>query len=150
VQANRVLAVVRKIYRWALEHDLVETSPCFGLSAPGEEHQRDRVLNEEELRRVWKAIEAEDLLMAVMFKLRLLTVQGGGEIAAMEWREVDSEKAWWTIPAEKAKNGLAHRVPLTPAAVRLLARVRQKNSENTRTANSPWVFPSPRGDGHVR
>src|ERR1700730_16866939 len=42
VQANRVFSVVRKMYRWALQQDLVEMSPCFGLSAPGKENQRDR------------------------------------------------------------------------------------------------------------
>src|SRR5438477_867409 len=55
VQANRVFSVVRKMYRWALQQDLVEMSPCFGLSAPGKENQRDRVLTEDEMKSIWKA-----------------------------------------------------------------------------------------------
>lgn len=41
---------------------------------------------------------------------------------AMEWSEIDGD--WWTIPGEKTKNGLAHRVPLTAPALRILAEVR--------------------------
>ncbi len=46
--------------------------------------------------------------------------------------------AWWTIPAEGSKNGLAHRVPLAPQAVRILKAWRAN------AGDSPWVFPSSR------
>ena len=61
----------------------------------------------------------------------------GGEVRAMRWAYIDLETRWWTIPAEIAKNGLAHRVPLSPAAYDLLQQLEA-------AASSPWVFPSPR------
>ncbi len=49
-----------------------------------------------------------------------LTAQRGGEVHGAAWAEFDLASGWWTIPAERSKNGLAHRVPLSPQAVRIL------------------------------
>ena len=68
----------------------------------------------------------------------------------MQWSEIDFESRWWTIPADKSKNHLAHRVPLSAAAVRVLTAVRENNLKKKRIAKSPWVFPSPRGNDHIR
>jgi integrase len=54
----------------------------------------------------------------------------------MAWSEIDEH--WWTIPAERSKNGCQHRVPLTTMAHALLAKARELSGE------SAYVFPSPR------
>ena len=53
--------------------DPAEMNPCFGLSAQGQENQRARVLTEGESKSKWEAFDAEDYLIALTFKLRLLT-----------------------------------------------------------------------------
>lgn len=142
VQANRTLALLRKIYNWAIERDILEVNPCFRVKAPGTENERDRVLIEPEIRAVWAALEAEDLVIGTMFKLRLMTAQRGGEVESMRWADIDAD--WWTIPKERAKNGLAHRVPLTSTVLELLSKLRAK------TGKQEWLFPSPkRGCGHI-
>ncbi|MCZ6873512.1 MAG: integrase arm-type DNA-binding domain-containing protein [bacterium] len=55
IQANRVLALVRKLFNWAISRDLLEYNPCYQVKAPSKEHQRDRVLNDDEIRLVWEA-----------------------------------------------------------------------------------------------
>ena len=114
IQANRVLALVRKLYNWAISRDLLEHNPCLQVKPPGKEHQRDRVLSDDEIRLVWNAAEQLDPLIAAQLKLRLLTAQRGGEVRTMRWEDVDVASGWWTIPGQIAKNGLAHRVPLSP------------------------------------
>ena len=80
IMANRVLASVRKMYNWAIGQDLVENNPCFKLPAPSKERRRDRVLTNEELKRVWLALESDkSSTIADAFKMRLLTAQRGGE-----------------------------------------------------------------------
>ena len=137
IQANRVLSLLKKLYNWAIASDLVEHSPCVGIPAPGVEHQRDRVLSEAELKKVWKGIEAQELLTTALFKLRLLTAQRGGEVASMRWQDVDLDSGWWVIPAEQSKNGLAYRVPLSPPAVWTLKAVRAEGKKS----RAGWVFP---------
>jgi len=137
IMANRVFEVTRRLYTWAIGKDLVETSPCLGLSKPGVETQRDRVLSEDEIRAVWSACDAEPGIIADAFRLMLVTAQRRGEVLSMRWQDVDG--AWWTIPAEVAKNGRSHRVPRSPQALTILERRREH-------AEGPWVFASPTTD----
>ncbi len=51
----------------------------------------------------------------------------------MCWNDLELATRWWTIPAERTKNGLPHRVPLAASALRLLSELR---------TDRPWVFPN--------
>jgi site-specific recombinase XerD len=82
IAANRTLALVRRIFNFAIERDWLETNPCHIVKAPTKEHARDRVLTEDELRRVWKALDAEPLHMAALLRLRVLTTQRAGRYRA--------------------------------------------------------------------
>jgi integrase len=138
IQANRILALVRKMFNWAVSRELVEGNPCLQVKPPGKEHQREQVLSDEEIRAVWAACDHLDLLYAAYFQVALLTAQRGGEVRSMRWEDMNLETGWWTIPGSRAKNGLTHRVPLSPQAVALLQGMQ------TTSAATPWVFPSPR------
>jgi integrase len=140
IQANRTLKIVRKLFNWALGRDLLDANPCYRIPKPSNEKRSDRVLTEEEMRVVWAALEGEAPLTAAAFKLRLLTAQRGAEVLAMRWDQISI--GWWTIPAEVAKNGLAHRVPLSRQALALLEEIRPLSD------GSEWVFPAARGEGH--
>jgi integrase len=56
----------------------------------------------------------------------------------MRWE--DFAYGWWTIPGTKTKNGKPHRVPLTTAALALLAEARADGS-----GPDGWVFAAQRG-----
>jgi integrase len=139
--ANRIFALVRKVFNFGLQRDIVTMNPCHGLPLPARESRRDRVLSEDEMRVLWKAFEAEGALVGKSFKLRLLTAQRGGEILGMRWDHIDFGSGWWTIPAELAKNGMTHRVPLSRQAQAVLAEIRLLNRPG------PWVFPNPTKTG---
>lgn len=123
VTANRCLAVIRKVFNYALSQDWIESNPAAHLAKPGgPERARDRVLDDSEVREIWAALDAESLPLQVLSRLELLTAQRGGEIRKMRHADLDlnDRDAWWTIPATDTKNGLVHRVPLTPQVVALL------------------------------
>lgn len=155
--ANRTRALLRKIFNWAITSEIVESNPVYLVPAPGKERQRDRVLTADEIKCIWDAIDADKknaddshlkvkTLSAGIMKLRLLTAQRGAEVMSMEWDQLDTEAGWWTIPAEKTKNGLSHRVPLTAPALTVLREMKSATGENY----SKFVFPSPKGDTHIR
>ena len=139
IAANRTLALVRKIYNFGIGRDIVEMNPCAQVKKPGKEQQRQRVLDDDELRAVLGAFDGLGPIVGPMFKLRTLTLQRGGEIATMRWDDVDT--GWWTIPPEYSKNGLAHRVPLSPQTLDVLKELERYKHE------SGWVFPSPTRPG---
>jgi len=59
IHANRLLAVIRKIFNFAIERDWLEYNPCHMVKRPGKERPRDRVLMPDEIRRFWAATEVE-------------------------------------------------------------------------------------------
>ena len=141
VLANRVLALVRKMLNFAVDHDWIEANPAARITKPTREVSRERVLTDDEIRRLWRVLEhfpttaelpapgrkaakgeEDDPLcpvspaIAALLKVRLLTGQRGGELVLMKWADVDLDAGWWTIPAADTKNGEPHRVPLVERA----------------------------------
>ena len=53
-------------------------------------------------------------------EIAMLTVQRPGNVAAMEWSELDLEASEWVIPGAKMKMGIGHVVPLPKQAVATL------------------------------
>ena len=123
IHANRVLAAVRVLFNWALSRGEIEASPAAGVKAPGAETARERVLSEDELRAVWHAADAAAYPFGPFFKLLILMAQRRDEVAGMRWSEIDEARALWTIPAERAKNGRAHEVPLSAPALDILRAI---------------------------
>jgi len=145
IVANRTFEIVRKMFNFAVERGILEASPCLNIRAPSAEKQRDRVLNEEEIRAFWNNLDETNMDKGTRLALRfsLVTAQRRGEIISMEWSEIEQESGWWTIPAHKAKNNLAHRVPLSPLARTIL------NEAKKLSGDSQYIFPSPYSDKHM-
>jgi len=122
IMANRTLACVRKMFRWAVSVGILEISPCQDIEAPGKEVRKDRVLTMEEIKKMWQGLSSANMSDEVkrILCLILVTAQRPGECAAICWEEIDFDGRWWTIPADKAKNGMAHRVYLTDLAMEIL------------------------------
>lgn len=142
VQANRVLALVRKMFNFAISRDLLDTSPCTVIAAPTIEKQRDRMLSASELQMFLKQLPASRMikLTRLALQFQLLTAQRCGEVTNAAWSEIDLEDKNWTIPSEKAKNKLSHRVPISDQGIAVLKEVRGLG------LNSKYVFPAPSQD----
>jgi integrase len=147
VTANRTLAVVRRMFGWALEQDIVTANPCLGVKAPGKETRRDRVLSTDEIAGLWRALENPEIPVSrpirLALKFQLVTAQRKGEVIDAKWGEFDLDEGIWTIGANRSKNGLTHRVPLSPLALRVLEEIRAA------LPSSEWLFASPRRAGPI-
>ncbi|WP_308433219.1 tyrosine-type recombinase/integrase [Pseudorhodoferax aquiterrae] len=71
-------------------------------------------------------------------ELLVLTASRSGEIRGALWSEFDLPAKTWTIPAERMKAGVEHRVPLCSQALQLLAHT-------PRIEGNDLVFSAPRG-----
>jgi hypothetical protein len=83
VGVNRVLAAVRKMFGWAVERDILATSPVVNIRAPGKETERDRVLTDDELAKVWSAAEKMGGVSGAFIETLILTAQRRDEVATM-------------------------------------------------------------------
>jgi integrase len=126
--ANRTLAYLRKLYNWATPRYRLTDSPCRGVSAPGKEQSRDRVLSDEELRRVWLATGEIGYPFGDIVRLLILSGQRLTEVAQMEWSEVDLDAKLWTLPRGRVKNDKGHTVPLSTAAIEIIEQLPRKGA----------------------
>ncbi|MCG9115321.1 site-specific integrase [Laribacter hongkongensis] len=71
-----------------------------------------------------------------MLEFLILTAARSGEVRGMTWNEVDFDASVWTVPADRMKARLPHRIPLSDRAVEILRSQEGLHEE--------LVFPSPR------
>jgi integrase len=170
IMANRVLAIVRRMLNYGVRNDWLEANPASLIEKPGREVSRERVLTDEEIRRLWRLLSrqpttaeraapgrkrskgtADDPIcpltpaLAAAIKIRILTAQRGGEVIKMRWQDVDLDAGWWTIPAEYAKNGRAHRVPLVPEAIEII-KAQWKGDEELQKSGDEELYDSEKND----
>lgn len=145
ITSNRTFALIRRIYTYAIEKDILENTPCLGVKPIGEENQRDRFLNHQEIHELWDKLPQSKMSneIQILLKLMLTTAQRKGEIISARWEHFDFNQRWWTIPSEKAKNRQSHRVYLSDMAINLLKQLKVLNPE------SAWPFPSPTRNTHM-
>ena len=89
VAADLVLSVVRSISNWyATRDDNYVTPVVRGMrrSEP-KERARDRILDDDEIRAVWKQAEADGTFGAFV-RLALLTAQRKEKVASMKWEDI--------------------------------------------------------------
>lgn len=140
VMARAVHAQLSAFYTWALPRlDNLPANPCKSAGRPAKPRPRERVLSDAELAALWRAAELEKGNWSTAIKLLILTGQRRSEIFGAARAEFDLESKVWTIPSERAKNGVQHRVPLSAAAASLVRDV-------PIAKGSPWLFPA---DGNV-
>ncbi len=74
----------------------------------------------------------------------ILTASRSGEARGARWSEFDFKSKVWTVPADRMKRGIEHRVPLCDEALAVLEKVRGLDDE--------FVFPATSRDnrGQVR
>lgn len=117
VAANRLLALVRRIFRWAVREEIVGANPAMDIE-PTPETERERVLTLSELARVWHGAEALGYPFGPLIHVLILTAQRRSEVAGMRRSEIDGSS--WKLPDDRAKRGKGHLVPLSPRALAII------------------------------
>ena len=101
------------------------------------ERARARILNDDEIRAIWKAAESNGVYGAFI-RLALLTGQRRAKLASMKWSDV--ENGVWNIATEKREKGTGGTLALPKLALDIIAR-------QPHVGENPYVFPD-LGNGH--
>lgn len=76
---------------------------------------------------------------AAALRFLILTTSRTGEVLGARWSEINLEARTWTKPADRMKAGREHRVPLSTAALAVLAEMQPLRQ------GSDFVFPGQSG-----
>jgi integrase len=139
-QANRVVAVLSKLFSMAIKWQMIATNPAKGIEK-NPESKRKRYLSGEELARLMDALASSDRQFADIIRLLVMTGARKGEVLAMRWADIDIARGIWTKPGSTTKQKTDHVVSLSAPMLALLT--------DTHTQNHEFVFPSDGKTGHV-
>ncbi|MFZ2077136.1 MAG: tyrosine-type recombinase/integrase [Xanthobacteraceae bacterium] len=136
IARNRARSALSDLFSWCITEGLLEINPVQGTAKVDEGASRERVLSQEELRKLWRNL-GEDKFSDIV-RLLLLTGQRRGEISALAWSEVDLAKGMIILPPARTKNKRQHELPLSRQALTILERQPRRNS-------SPFLFSDKQG-----
>jgi len=123
IMANRVHGVLSKFFKWICARDEELASPVIGVERPAPENVRERVLDDNEIVRLWKALDEIGGPTAAAVQVLLLTGQRRNEIALLSWSEVKDDVL--ELPAGRMKGRQGHVVPLSTQAAAIIASQRR-------------------------
>ncbi|MEQ1955394.1 tyrosine-type recombinase/integrase [Mesorhizobium yinganensis] len=70
-------------------------------------------------------------MASLAFRFMVLTATRQRETREATWKEIDLDAALWTIPAERYKTRIDHRIPLAPEAVALLESIKSNRDPDS-------------------
>ena len=121
VAAARARAALSAACVWAMRQGMTEANPCLETYKPENSKPCERVLSNDELAAVWRAVGDGDDFGKIV-RLMILTGCRRDEIGKLFWREVDQEKRAINLPPERTKNKQAHTV-ICDAAIKIVEGV---------------------------
>jgi integrase len=148
-RANRVVAVLSKMFSLAVRWKWCADNPTKGLDR-NVESKRRRYLSGDELAALLETLhEREEAThstgqhrgdrAADIVRLLLLTGARRGEVLAARWGQFDLHDGSWTKPAATTKQNQEHRVPLSAQARKVLVDIRSRVGEPP--ADDDFIFP---------
>ncbi|MEI6208502.1 MAG: site-specific integrase [Desulfuromonadales bacterium] len=138
--ANNNFKIIRKMFRFAVQRDILEHSPCDGVVMPAPLNRGDRVLTAAEIKTLWGNLDTCHISPEVRRAIRLILVTGQrpGEVIGIHTSEIGDR--WWTIPAERSKNKKAHRVYLTYTALALIDGLTTIDKKSGEEKDKGFIF----------
>lgn len=102
---NYAYGTLRTFFNWCVEQEDIHFSPIMRMKAPNRLKSRERVLTDDELRKIWHATDYQPYGHYV--RVLMLTGQRKMEIYKLQsFTDV--------ITFEDTKNGTTHTIPVTP------------------------------------
>jgi len=138
--AHRVRTICGQIFRYAVATGRADRDPAADLKGalpPYKKGHLAAITDPKEVAPLLRAIDGFQGSFVVKSALQLapLFFVRPGELRQAEWSEIDFETATWNIPAERMKMKVAHLVPLSSQAVKVL------NELYVLTGRSKYLFP---------
>ncbi|HDX8592941.1 TPA: tyrosine-type recombinase/integrase [Aeromonas dhakensis] len=144
--ATRVKQRLHAVMAWAWAHGFCQANPVDVVDnlLPAQPSKAIRTQHQPAMDwRVLPEFYQQHLAFAEQYDVSrallsfvILTACRSGEARKMRWDELDLDAGIWTIPADRMKTQVVHRIPLSLQAIAALEKVQGLHGE--------WVFPSPR------
>lgn len=143
--ANVLLADLRQMFRFAADREIVQKNPLEGVKrvhVGGKDVERERVLSDDELRELWRAVPQAHMAPRSAIAIWLILATGArvGEAMGARWEHVDLQARTWYLP--DTKNQRDHTIHLSDFALRQFAALAELRELGADGELTPWLFPA--------
>ena len=126
--ARHMRRAASAMFSWAAEagRDYVTASPCVNLPKLDDEHPRDRVLTEHEIRALWHGLDREDMpwdrKTRLAIKFALTSMLRSSELLSIHRDELNADNGTPSvdIPARRVKKRRVINQPLSDLAMEII------------------------------
>ena len=125
---NREISFLKRVFSWAVENNMLSDNPVKRIKMLKEDNIRDRVLSEDEWKRL-KAVSHEHLLPILI--VAYFTGMRKGEILGLRWGQVDFDKGFITLDAEETKTNQSRQVPMHQDVMKMLKAIKKPDMKKT-------------------
>ena len=137
--AARARGALATFFAWCMGEGIAKANPIIGTNNPIEgKKPRSRVLNDDEIRAVWKNCADDDF--GKIIRLLMLTACRRDEIGALRWPEINMDTGLMLLPEERTKSKRALGMTLPATAMAVVQSVRRRNSRDTLFGGGPNGF----------
>ncbi len=142
--ARRLRSTIGSVFRFAIATarcDLDPTVSLRGAIATPKVKSHAAITDPEGFGALLRAIDGFGGQPQTVAGLKLLALlfPRPGELRLSKWPEYDFKRCVWTIPAERMKMRVEHKVPLAPQAIAILNQLREFSG------HKEYVFPGLEG-----
>ena len=144
--AKKLRQRVRSVFDYALDREYIEVNPAAHFTRaslpPTGNGTHFRALPYQEVSEALTTISSSSSSLAVRLCLKwlVLTAARSGEARGARWQDIDLDARVWTIPGDRMKAGVEHRVPLSDQAMDVLDEAATLKDE------SGLLFPGVKGE----
>ena len=152
---KKVLQRIGTIMSWAVRKGYRDSNPVpdarSGLATiRGKKKEHHKAVHHSELPLLLEKVRESGAHPSTVlcFEFVALTAARSGEARAATWSEIDFAARAWTVPADRMKAEVEHKVPLSDYAIAVLRRAEQlqrDDDDDEPLRGDALVFPSPRG-----
>jgi integrase len=117
-EASHALKDIKAFFNWCVPR-YIPHSPCVGIKPPARYIPRQRVLSDDEMRRVWNAAKQMGYPFGHIAQMLLMTGTRKSEMANVKWLDISGD----ILTIHETKNGRPLTIPLSPLAVSILSTI---------------------------
>lgn len=139
-EQHHAFVAARTLFNWAIREDLLSGSPLQGVKGFKPAQARERVLNDQELKAVWREAERAPYPYGAIVQVLILTGLRRNEAANLEWSFINDVEGTITLPVDLTKNGRTLTFPIGALFQDVLAGLPHINK---------YLFPSSHAGGTI-
>ncbi|MDA8621365.1 integrase domain-containing protein [Psychrosphaera sp.] len=139
---KRLTQRLNEIMVYAVNTGLIYSNPLSGIKSAFKSPTQNPLptITQAELPEFLEALNYASIKVTtrLLIEWQLHTMTRPNEASGARWDEIDLITNVWTIPAERMKKGLQHKVPLVPETLKILARLKAISG------HKEYLFPADR------